>query len=449
LTVDIVVKNGLMVLPSGITEGSLVIDDGKIIGIVKSGEPQADKVIDALGKVVLPGMIDMHVHLRDPGFPEREDFESGTRAAAAGGVTTVVDMPNTVPATVTVDAFLEKKRIADAKSLVDYGFIAGAGEVPREDIIGLAKEGATAFKSFLIARFKELAASDYTLLKHMELLGELDRPLLVHAENGDIVDKYMEEAVASGRTDPMAHCDFRPAIAEIEATMRCITLAAETECHLHICHMSSGEAVDIVEWAQSTGQLVTAETSTNYLLFTKDTMTERGPYAKVDPPLRSKDDQLRLWEALNDGTLDVLASDHAPYTKEEKERGFDNIYDAPSGGVVIETTLPLMLDAVNNDKMSIERLVDVFSTNPAVMNGLYPNKGDLMLGSDADVVIVDMDKPFHIKGENLQTIQKITPYEDMKGKGMPVMTLVRGKVVYEDGQVIGKPGYGTFQSPLE
>lgn len=438
-----------MVLPSGLTVGSLVIDDGKIIGIVKSGEPKADRVVDASGKVVLPGMIDMHVHLRDPGFPKREDFESGTRAAAAGGVTTVVDMPNTVPATVTVDAFLDKKKIADGKSLVDFGFIGGAGEIPKENIIGLAKEGATAFKSFLIARFKELAASDYTLYKHMQLLGELDRPLLVHAENGDLVDKFMEEAIASGRTDPLAHCDFRPDIAEIEATMRCITLAAETDCHLHICHMSSGGAVDIVEWAQNSGQMVSGETSTNYLLFTRETMEERGPYAKVDPPLRSKDDQLRLWEALNDGTLDVLASDHAPYTKEEKEKGFDNIYDAPSGGVVIETTLPLMLDAVNNDKISIERLVEVFSTNPSMMNGFYPRKGDLMLGSDADVVIVDMDKPFHIKGENLQTIQKITPYEDMKGKGMPVMTLVRGKVVYEDGQVTGKPGYGTFQSPLD
>jgi len=449
LTVDIVIKNGLTVLPSGITQSNIVIDKGKIIGIVKSNEPKADRVIDATGKVVLPGMVDMHVHLRDPGFPERENFESGTRAAAAGGVTTVIDMPNTVPATVTLKAFNEKKAIVDKKSLVDYGFIGGAGEVPAKDIREVAQAGATAFKSFLIARFKELAASDYTLLKHMELLGELDRPLLVHAENGDLVDKFMEEAVAAGRTDPMAHCEFRPPICEIEATQRCVTLAAETDVHLHICHMTAAGAVDIVEWAQAMGQNVTGETSTNYLLFTQDTMKKRGPYAKVDPPLRSKDDQLRLWEALNDGTIGVLASDHAPYTKEEKERGFDNIYDAPSGGVVIETTLPLMLDAVNKDKISLERLVEVFSTNPAMMNGLYPKKGDLMLGADADVVICDMDKAFHIKGENLQTIQKITPYEDMKGKGMPIMTLVRGEVVFEDGQVIGKPGYGSFQMPLE
>jgi dihydroorotase-like cyclic amidohydrolase len=209
--------------------------------------------------------------------------------------------------------------------------------------------------------------------------------------------------------------------------------------------MTAAGAVDAVEWAQMRGQMVTGETSTNYLLFTRETMNERGPYAKVDPPLRGKDDQVRLWEALNNGVIDVLASDHAPYTKEEKEKGWDNIFDAPSGGVVIESTLPLMLDAVNNNRITLDRLVEVFSTNPAQLNGLFPKKGDIMIGGDADIVLVDMDKPFHIKGENLQTIQKITPYEDMKGKGMPVLTMVRGKVVYEDEQVIGTPGYGEFQ----
>lgn len=448
MTVDVVIKNGLLVLPSGITEGSVVVDGGKILGVVKSGEPSADRVVDAAGKVILPGMVDMHVHLRDPGFPERENFESGTRAAAAGGVTTVVDMPNTVPATVTVEAFNQKKGIAERKSLVDFAFIGGAGEVPTEDIVAVSEAGATAFKSFLIARFKELAASDYTLLRHMNTLSELDKPLLVHAENGNLVDMYMEEAKASGRTDPMAHCDFRPAIAEVEATMRCVTLAADTDVHLHICHITAAGAVDVVEWAQAMGQAVTGETSTNYLLFTKEAMEERGPYAKVDPPLRGKDDQLRLWEALNDGTIEVLASDHAPYTKEEKERGWENIFDAPSGGVVIETTLPLMLDAVNRDMISLERLVEVFSTNPAMMNGLYPRKGDIVIGADADLVVADMGKPFHIRGEDLQTIQKITPYEGMKGKGVPILTMVRGEIVYEEGQVVGKPGYGEFRRPV-
>jgi allantoinase len=437
-----------MILPSGLNKGSVIVDSGVIQGIVKSGEPRADRVIDASGKLVLPGMIDMHVHLRDPGFPERENFESGTRAAAAGGVTTVIDMPNTVPATVTEEAFKQKQKIANRKSLVDFAFIGGAGEIPEKNIIKMAELGAVGFKSFLIARFKELAASDYTLLKHMETLAELDLPLLVHAENGDIVDKCMEEAQKSGRTDPTAHCDFRSPIAEIEATMRCVVLAEETGAHLHICHMTAAGAVNVLEWAQLRGQMVTGETSTNYLLFTRETMEERGPYAKVDPPLRGKGDQNRLWEALNNGVIDVLASDHAPYTKEEKEKGWDNIFDAPSGGVVVETTLPLMLNAVNNDRISIERLVEVFSSNPAQMNGFYPKKGDLTPGADADIVIVDMERPFKIKGEELHTIQKITPYEGMSGKGMPVMTFVRGELVCEEGEIVGKAGYGEFQRPL-
>lgn len=449
MTVDIVIKNGTLILPSGLTEASVIVDEGKIVGIIKSSEPKADRVIDARGKVVLPGMVDMHVHLRDPGNPERENFESGTKAAAAGGVTTVIDMPNTVPATVTVEAFDEKKNIAKKKSIVDFAFIGGAGEIPTENIVALADAGATGFKSFLIARFKELAASDYTLLRHMRTLSELDLPLLVHAENGNIVDGYMKEAEESCRTDPMAHCDYRPPIAEIEATMRCVVLADETDAHLHLCHMSTAGAVEILEWAKDRGQMVTGETSTNYLLFTRETMKERGPYTKIDPPLRSKEDQLRLWEALNDGTIDVLASDHAPYTKEEKERGWENIFLAPSGGVVIETTLPLMLDAVNRDMIDIERLVEVFSSNPATINGLYPKKGDLRIDADADIVIADMNKPFKIKGENLHTIQKITPYEGMEGKGVPVMTLVRGSVVMEDGDVIGKPGHGVFNKPFK
>ena len=449
MTVDIVIKNGILVLPSGLWEGSLIIDEGKIVGFVKSGEPKADRIIDAVGNYVLPGMVDMHVHLRDPGNPERENFESGTRAAAAGGVTSVMDMPNTVPATVTVKAFEEKKTIASKKSLVDFGLVAGAGDVPEEELRGLAKAGAVAYKSFMIARFKELAADDWQLRKNFEIIADEGLPCLIHAENQVIVDRGMAEAIRLGRTDPMAHGKFRPAIAEAEAVSRALMFAEETGVHLHICHLSCGEAVDILEGAQIRGVDATGETSTNYLLMSEETMKERGPYAKVDPPLRTEVDQAQLWDALNDGVIDVLASDHAPYTKEEKDKGWKNIFDAPSGGVVIETSLPLMLDAVNDGRIGLERLVEVFSTNPAMINGLYPVKGGLNLGADADVVIVDMEKPFKIRGEDLKTIQKVTPYEGIEGVGAPVMTLLRGSVIYEDGQVTGKPGHGRWLRPVE
>jgi allantoinase len=449
MPVDIVVKNGTLVLPSGLWEGSLIIDEGKIIGILKSGELKADRIIDAAGKYVLPGMVDMHVHLRDPGNPERENFESGTRAAAAGGVTTVMDMPNTIPATVTVKAFEEKKVIVGKKSLVDFGLVAGAGDVPEEELRGLANAGAVAYKSFMIARFKELAADDWQLRKNFEIIADEGLPCLIHAENQVIVDRGMAEAKRLGRVDPLAHCEFRPPMAEAEAASRALMFAEEAGMHLHICHITSGSVVDILEEAQIRGVDATGETSTNYLLMNEETMKERGPYAKVDPPLRTEADQARLWDALNDGVIDVLASDHAPYTKEEKERGWKNIFDAPSGGVVIETTLPLMLNAVNDGRIGLERLVEVFSTNPAMINGVYPKKGALNIGADADVVIIDMDKPFKIRGEDLKTIQKITPYEGIEGIGAPVMTLLRGSVIYEDGQVVGKPGQGKWLQPIE
>jgi len=449
MPVDVVVKNGTLVLPSGLWEGSLVIDEGIIIGIMKSGEPMAERVIDASGKYILPGMVDMHVHLRDPGNPDRENFESGTRAAAAGGVTSVMDMPNTVPATVTVKAFEEKKAIAGMKSLVDFGLVGGAGEVPEAELRGLAKAGATAFKSFMIARFKELAADDWQLRKNFEIIADEGLPCLIHAENGVIVDRGVEEAKRLGRIDPMAHGEFRPPIAEIEAASRALLFAEETGVHLHVCHITASGVVDVLEEAQIRGVDATGETSTNYLLMSEETMKERGPYAKVDPPLRTEADQARLWDALNDGIIDVLASDHAPYTKEEKERGWKNIFDAPSGGVVIETTLPLMLNAVNDGRIGLERLVEVFSTNPAMINGVYPKKGALNIGADADVVIVDLDKKFKIRGEDLKTIQKITPYEGIEGMGAPVMTLLRGSVIYEDSQVVGKPGQGKWLRPID
>ena len=444
MTVDIVIKNGLVVLPSGISDCSLVIDDGKITGIVKSSEPQASRVIDASGKVVLPGMIDMHVHLRDPGFPERENFESGTRAAAAGGVTTVIDMPNTVPSVTTVDAVKEKVAIAEKKSLVDFALIGGAGEVSEEDLRGMAKEGVVAFKTFLTARFKELAASDAKMIDNFKVISELGLPCLIHAENQNIVATWIEKAIEAGRVDPIAHCEFRPAIAEEEATFRTILLARESNVHLHICHMTAAGAVDALLWAQEQGQRVTGETSVNYLLMDSTAMLKHGPYAKIDPPLRGPDDQDALWWAINNGVIDVLASDHAPYPMAEKEKGWTNIYDAPSGGVGIEYSLQLMLNCVNQNRISLERLVEVFSVNPAKINGLFPRKGSLLPGADADFILVDLDAEYTILGEKLHSKEKMTAFEGWSGNGLPITTYVRGKPIVLKREPVSKAGFGLY-----
>lgn len=408
-------------------------------------QPDASRVVDAKGRLVLPGMIDMHVHFRDPGFTDREDFESGTRSAAAGGVTTVVDMPNTVPSVVSVEAIREKVGIADGKALVDFAFIGGAGALDSETLLAMAEEGIVGYKTFMIARFKELAASDGQMLDNFTTIAETGLPCLIHAENQDIVARGMEKAKTLGRLDPIAHAEFRPAIAEDEATTRTILLAKESDVHLHICHMTSKGSVEALAWAKRSGQNVTGETSANYLLLNAEIMKEIGPYAKIDPPLRGPEDQEALWRALNSGVIDAIASDHAPYPKEEKDKGWENIFEAPSGGTGIQTQLPLMLDSVDKGKITLERLVETYSANPARLMGLYPRKGVLVPGADADLIIVDPDAAFQIKGEDLYSKQKVTAFEGFKGKGMPVTTIVRGEIIMEEGTVVGKPGYGEYQ----
>lgn len=449
MTVDLVIRGGKILTTLGLFEGSLAIEAGKIVSIsTAASAPPADRVVEANDNLVLPGMVDMHVHFRDPGFTEREDFETGTTAAAAGGVTTVADMPNTVPSVTSVEALMEKIRIADRKALVDFALVGGAGELSPDALIGMAENGVAAFKTFMIARFKELAASDGQMLDNFKTIAGTGLPCLIHAENEDIVSRWREKALATGRTDPIAHSEFRPPIAEDEATMRTIMLAGETDVHLHVCHMTTKGATSILGWAKAKGMRVTGETSPNYLLLTADAMRKVGPFAKIDPPLRGKEDQTALWRALNNGAIDALASDHAPYPKEDKERGWENIFEAPSGGVGVETSLPLMLDCVNRGLTSIERLVEVFSTNPAKILGLYPRKGAIMLGSDADLVIVDPKRAYEIKGEMLHSKEKVTAFEGYKGQGLPLTTLVRGEIVMENGDLLGKPGYGEFQRPM-
>jgi allantoinase len=448
LSVDLIIRGGKIYSPHGFYEGDLVVDSGKIASLTKKGNIKAEKIVDASGKVVLPGMIDMHVHFRDPGFTDREDFETGTTAAAFGGITTVADMPNTIPSVISVDVVNEKNRIAGKKAVVDYAFIGGAGEVKRDDLLAMADVGIVGYKTFMTARFKELAASDSQMIENFRTIAETGLPCLIHAENQDIVARGIEEAKRLGRVDPLAHCEFRPHIAEMEATMRTVMLAGVTDVDLHICHISAAGTIDVLRWAKEIGRKVTGETSANYLLLNEDTMKTIGPYAKIDPPLRGPNDQKALWKALNEGVLDVLASDHAPYPKEDKEKGWSNIFDAPSGGIGVETGLPLMLDCVNNDVIGLRRLVEVYSTNPAILLNLYPKKGVLLPGSDADIVIVDMKKEHVIKGEQLHSKTKITAFEGKKIRGIPVTTIVRGNVVVDEGIITGNPGYGIFQRPI-
>jgi dihydroorotase (multifunctional complex type) len=392
-------------------------------------------------------MIDMHTHFRDPGYTEREDFECGTKAAAAGGVTTVMDMPNNLPPTTSVEGFIKKREVIAKKALVDFSLAGGVGDGSFENVIPLAEAGVVAFKTLMLKQEMkgQSVHSDSEIVTAFSEVAKTDLPCLLHAENEDLIIHATEKLIASGKLEPIFWEESRPVLSETEAVSRSIMLARNTGVHLHLCHISAGESMEYVSRAKLKGQKVTAETSPNYLLLTSDIMKKAGPFAKIQPPIRKSGQDL-LWQGVVDGTIDVIASDHAPYTVAEKEAGWKNIFDARSGGPGVETTLPLLLNCVNEGRMSLARLVEVFAINPARILGLYPTKGSIVIGSDADLVIVDLNREMKIDAQSLHSIQKISAFDGVTVKGMPIMTILRGNIVMEEGQIVAKPGIGKFAS---
>jgi dihydroorotase (multifunctional complex type) len=252
----------------------------------------------------------------------------------------------------------------------------------------------------------------------------------------------------SGRKDAMAHPESRPNFVEAETIASVIILANAAGARLHIAHLSTREGLNLIRQAKVNGQQITVETCPHYLTLTANAMSKLGPYVKINPPLRSEEDVVELWKGLNDGSIDMVVSDHAPYTKEEKNPGWIEIWKAQSGAPTIETLLPLLLNKVNEGKLALETLVRVTSERTAQVFGVYPKKGTIRVGSDADLVIVDLNKIVTIdKGQMYSKARELTPYDGWKVRGWPVMTIVRGCIVMKDGEIIGKPGYGEFISP--
>jgi dihydroorotase len=440
MAVELVIKNGKIVTPQSIHEGDdIAVEKGKILAIDRRGSfPEAKEVIDANGKYILPGIIDVHVHLREPGFTYKEDFETGTMAAAAGGVTTVFDMPNNKPFIATVEAYKQKLEIIKNKAYVDYGLVAAIVGDSIDEIPKLAQAGTNVFKIFMGETVGGVPApDDGGILKAFRLVAETGLRVGVHAENNAIMDFFKKELQKAGRTDPLAHVEARPNIAEAETIQRAIILAAEAGCKLHIYHMSSKEGVQLVKEAKAKGIQVSAETGPHYLLLDCNYMKKVGSILKMNPPVRSRENGEALWRGLLEGTVEVIATDHSPHSAEEKIK--ENIWDAIPGFTGVETSVPLMLTQVNEGRLSINTYVKHASENPARLFNLYPRKGTIQIGSDADFTIVDMAKEGTLQSEKLHSKTKITPFDGWKVKGLPVYTIVRGKSVMKDGEIVGKP----------
>lgn len=449
MDVDLAVRNGLVVLPSGTAHVELGIRDGIIRAIVDDARDlRAHESVDARGHVVLPGVIDPHCHFWDPGLTYREDWETGTRGAAAGGVTTAIEMPLSIPPTVDAPAFRLKRERAAMGAIVDWALWGGI--VP-ESVDELAKRvlemrqlGAVAYKAFMCWSANEFPpVDDGILLAAMRELARHNLMLGLHCENDAMIAWQETTLLAAGRFDSQAHVESRPEIAEYDAIQRAITLAETAGVRLYVVHMSLPQGAELIHRAKARGVRVWAETAPRYLVLDAAAMDHSGPFARCSPPLRSRDSQERLWNEVLSGTIDTLGSDHSTFSYEEKAAGERDIWQAPNGIPDIQTALPLMLsEGVNRRGMSLERLASLCSTNVARLFDLYPQKGVIAPGSDGDLSIVDLDAEWRITNEAMLYKHAWTPHDGTMVRGKVVRTIVRGETVYDGETVRGHAGYG-------
>lgn len=451
--IDLTIENGKVFLKTGLVKADLGINNGKIVAIGrKSSLPESRNTIDATGKIILPGAIDVHTHILDLIYAYREDFFTGTQAAASGGVTTVLEMPIGIEGKSALEVFDMQLHEMGKKCVIDFGLIGSAGYSTLHCIRKFADKGCVAFKTFMInppeeeAELQNLAArNEYYLLRIFAEIAKTGLVASVHAENDAIITHEIDKLRSAGRTDFSAHTESRPPIAEDEACVSALVLADQAKVKLNLVHMSSKNAFTYIRAAKRKGVNVTCEVTPHHLLLTSEEGARIGPWAKVDPPLRSEAHVRAAWKALNDGTIDMVASDHSPYGP--KEKGGHDIFECGSGTPGVETLLPVMLDAVNRKKTTLRRLVKTTAAQPAQRFGLYPRKGIIAVHADADLVIVDMNKEYKIKNENMFTKPQVTVFDGMVVQGAVEKTIIRGTVVYDQGEFRVKKGYGKFITP--
>ena len=454
---QLIIKNATYFADGGFFNGNILVQDGKIVALTADAAGfAAEREIDAKGLYVLPGLVDSHVHIREPEIHNREDFYTGTLAAAAGGITTIGEMPLSCPPPYSVEILESRKQLAEEKCIVDFAMYGAAGYDNRYTLNELVQAGVVAFKTFLHpapagreGEFIGLTVGDdgelYMLLKEA---AKTDCRYYFHCENAQIIKKVEEELHKKGVEDFSFHYKSRLKAAEIESVSTIIQLGKATGAKVGIVHISAPEACELVKQAKVEGLDIIAETCFHYLTFDDRDIDKYGPYAKCNPPLRSKEDVEKLWRYIADGTISYIGSDHAPFIKSEKEIGMtEGIWKAYSGMPAIEVMLPMMLNEVAKGHLTLEKLAQLMSENFCRIFNLYPQKGCIAPGSDADFVIIDKNKEYTIKIENMYSKAREinVAFDGQKVQGQPVYTIVRGKVLMDHGQVdTAAKGYGKF-----
>jgi dihydropyrimidinase len=452
---SILIKGGRIVTAADDYVADVFIQNETISLIGESLDLTADKTIDARGKYVLPGCIDPHTHLEMAfgGTVTCDDFTSGTVSAAFGGTTTLIDFCMQTPGDSlprALEAYHEK--IERAKPVIDVGFHIGVTDLhdggKLEDLARLPDEGVTSYKLFMAYK-GAVMVDDETLFKTMEVAAQSGALVMVHAENGDAIDVLVKKALVEGKTEPKWHARTRPPETEGEATNRAIQLAHVAGCPLYVVHVSCKEAIEPIARARAAGWNAWGETCTQYL-FIDETALEKpefegGKYVYTPPP-RPKENQEHLWQALTTGVLSIVSTDHCPFNwNGQKTLGRDDFSKIPNGGPGIENRLHMLHHfGARQGRFSLNRMVELLSTNVARFFGLYPRKGTIAAGSDADIVVFDPEKPHTISASTHHSNVDYNLFEGTEVRGAPDVVLVRGQVIVEDDELVAQPGAGRF-----
>ncbi len=453
--IDLLITDGMIVTEDGVFSVTIAVREGQIVNILEAdARPESSSKLSAKGLHILPGLIDSHVHLRSPGYEEREDPLSGTSAAAAGGITTLLEMPVSNVNSSSAEGLYKRGEAIQTQAVIDFGLYGGAGHQNIDHIPEIAAAGAVAFKTFLIpppedreAEFHGLWCLDNLLLqKVMEVTATTGLRHCFHCEDWSIVQPRIIQLISENRHDPLAHAQSRPSFVEDSSVAKMLSIAASVGGPVEVVHLSSPEAAQLIKDSRSKGVDVIAETCPQYLFFTDQVLSVHQGFAKCNPPLRPVEEVEALWKYLNDGTLDFVGSDHSPFLPDEKCG--NDIFKIPPGLPGLESMAPMMLTAVNNRQITITDFIRLMSTRQAEVFQL-PGKGRIDIGYDADLTFVDMgarwtfDRRFCFS--KAKDTMRIVHGMPMKGKIQ--RTMVRGETVYYDGKITCQPGYGRWIKP--
>jgi len=440
LPVDTVLFNAKVYTSRGIVEAGVAIDNGRIVRVAKETNlPPASTRLNMNGCLALPGLIDSHVHLRDQQLAYREDFTTGTAAAANGGVTTVIDMPNNQPVTMSFEALRERMQLAERRILVNVAFYS-AFPNRTEEIGSIVSQGAVGFKLYLIQQIGGVNIDDdKALQKAFKIIAETKVPIGVHAEDKATLETATKKMQDAGRNDVQAFLEAHSISAEVKAIQRVAKLAQNLGAHIHICHVSSKAGLSSALKAKKENLNITCEVTPHHLFLTSGQVKKLGNTALMLPPLRTRTDAEALWKAIKQGLIDTVASDHAPQSIEEKSA--KSIWDVKPGIAGIETLLPLMLNEVNRGRLTLNELVRLTCEKPKEIFHLK-DRGSLSEGNVADITVVDIKQKHKIDASKFYSKAKFSPFDGWRVKGKCVKTFVNGQLTMDNSEIVAKPGTG-------